>query len=301
MSIILISIFFAISVVTIASAVEKEPTNFVEGVKFDAEFYAPQDEAKNSAALVLGGSEGGIPSRQAQILAKAGFPALALGYFKTSHTPEYLDMIPLEYFDEAIKWLETNPDTQGRKLVVVGSSKGGELALLLASRNTQIRGVVAFVPGSVVFQGIPKVFWPPQSSWSYKGKPLSFVPYDFNQEAEQRNPFEIYRRSLKQQDAVKQAEIPVERINGPILLFSGESDAMWPSTEMCAIIIQRLKEKGFRHKYEHIKYENAGHTLTEYFMMGGTEEGNKKARIDSTRRMLEFLTEISDKQMLKND
>lgn len=294
MSTILLTVLFVLSVVTIATAAETGSTNLVEGVKFDAEFYVPKSKSKNLAVLVLGGSEGGIPRRQAQMLAKEGFPALALGYFKTTQTPGYLDMIPLEYFDEAIMWLEAKPDTQGKKIVVIGSSKGGELALLLASSKAQIRGVVAFVPSSVVFQGIPKVFLPPQSSWAYKGNPLPFVPYDFSQEADPQNLLEIYRHSLKQQDAVKQAGIQVEKINGPLLLFSGTSDAMWPSTEMCEMICSRLKENDFRHKYEHIKYENAGHTLSEYFIMGGTEEGNKMARIDSAHRMLEFLKEISD-------
>ncbi len=68
---------------------------------------------------------------------------------------------------------------------------------------------------------------------------------------------------------------------------------MWPSTEMCEMISPRLKDRDFKHKYEHIKYDKAGHTLNEYSMMGGTKEGNKKAGIESTRRMLEFLDELS--------
>jgi hypothetical protein len=35
--------------------------------------------------------------------------------------------------------------------------------------------------------------------------------------------------------------------------------------------------------------------MTEYFMMGGTEDGNKKARIDSTERTLAFLNKLSTK------
>jgi len=33
--------------------------------------------------------------------------------------------------------------------------------------------------------------------------------------------------------------------------------------------------------------------MMEYYMMGGTEEGNRKARIDSTERMLSFLNKLS--------
>jgi hypothetical protein len=33
--------------------------------------------------------------------------------------------------------------------------------------------------------------------------------------------------------------------------------------------------------------------MTEYYMMGGTEVGNRKARIDSTERMLLFLNKLA--------
>ncbi len=293
---ILVTILFALSVVTIATSAETEASDLIKGVKFDAKFYVPQGESKNVAILVLGGSEGGIPRRRAQMLVKEGFPTLAVGYFKTNQTPKYLDMIPIEYFDEPIKWFEAKPEVRDKKIVVIGGSKGGELALLLASIKPQIRGVIAFVPSSVVFQGIPKVFWPPRSSWSCKNKPLPFVPYDYSKGFDPKKFLGLYQQSLKQEEAVKKAEIQVEKINGPVLLLSGTEDKMWPSVEMCEMICHRLKKKGFKHKYEHVKYDKAGHTLNEYFMLGGTKEGNKKARIDSTRRMLEFLNELSAEQ-----
>jgi uncharacterized protein len=292
----------AFSVSSIGASGKPEAGNPVSGVGFDAELFLPKKDGKRVVVLVLGGSEGGISRQFAQMLAKQGFPALALAYFKTRQTPEYLDMIPLEYFDEVMEWLETKPEFKNKKIVIVGSSKGSELALLLGSKRQEIRGVVAFAPSSVVFQGIPKVFWPPRSSWSQKGDPVPFVPYDpqyyFNH-SEEINEGKLrgyYQESLKNQEAVQKAEIEVEKINGPILLFSGTEDAMWPSTEMCDMICRRLKEKQFQQTFEHVKYDDAGHTLNEYFVMGGTKEGNKKARKDSTRRMLEFLNAISAEQ-----
>ena len=65
-----------------------------------------RERSGKCVVLVLGGSDGGIPSRRAKLLAESGFPALALAYFKTGRTPQYLDMIPLEYFDQPIEWLK---------------------------------------------------------------------------------------------------------------------------------------------------------------------------------------------------
>ena len=265
----------------------------VSGVSFDGEFYPPQGSPKKLGVLVLGGSDGGIPSRRAKLIAEKGFPVLALAYFKTKRTPQYLDMIPLEYFDQPIEWLKKNKHTQGGRIVVIGESKGAELALLLAARKPEISGVVAFVPGAVVFQGIPKDYWPPRSSWSYRGEPIPFVPYDLSNLPDPNNILSIYRNSLKQQEAVRRALIPVSRIKGPILLFSATDDRMWPSVEMSDMIMRTLRDQGFRYPFEHISYDHAGHTMTEHYMMGGTEEGNRKARIDSTERMLLFLNKLS--------
>jgi dienelactone hydrolase len=268
----------------------------VSGVSFDGEFYPPQGSPKKLGVLVLGGSDGGVPSRRAKLIAENGFPVLALAYFKTKRTPQYLDMIPLEYFDQPLEWLIKSKHTRGGGIVVIGESKGAELALLLAARKSEISGVVAFVPSTVVFQGMPKNYWPPRSSWSHRGEPIPFVPYDISNLPDPNNVLSIYRNSLKQQEAVSRALIPVSRIKGPILLFSATDDRMWPSVEMSEMIMRTLKDQDFSYPYEHIPYDHAGHTMTEYYMMGGTEEGNRKARIDSTERMLLFLNKRSSAQ-----
>jgi hypothetical protein len=71
-----------------------------------------------------------------------------------------------------------------------------------------------------------------------------------------------------------------------VLLLSGSKDDMWPSDQMGDAIVARLKAMGFNHPCEHVKYEDAGHTLNEYFMRGGTVEGNRTARIEVTKKML---------------
>jgi dienelactone hydrolase len=178
-------------------------------------------------------------------------------------------------------------------VIVVGESKGAELALTLASRKPEITGVVAFVPSAVVFQGIPKVYWPPRSSWSVGGEPLPFVPYDLTGLADPSDVFAIYRNSLGQAAAVQAATIPVERIKGPVLLFSAGQDAMWPSFDMSETIMGALRRPSFAYPSEHVSYADAGHTMTEYYLMGGTPEGNQAARLDSTARMLAFLERFS--------
>lgn len=202
-------------------------------------------------------------------------------------------MIPLEYFEKAIEDMKTKPENKGKKLVVWGGSKGAELALLLASKYKQINGVIAVVPSSVVFQGLGGK---PVSSWSENGQSIPFVPFaPFDYSKIVNNQYvEVYKLSLEQTDYLSKAEIQVEKINGPVLLLAGKADSMWPSDQMSQMVMKRLDSHKFPHWHKLFSYENAGHTLNDSYLMGGTKEGNANARIDSEKRVLDFLRMISE-------
>lgn len=259
----------------------------------DSKYYPPNGKEKNVAIILIGGSEGGLPNYyNTDRFNKLGYPCLIVGYFGTKNTPDRLEMIPLDYFEEVIKTFKSKPEVQDKKIVIYGGSKGGELALLLASKFKQIQGVIAAVPSFVVFQGIGgrRV-----SSWSYKGEQIPFVPYvpfDYSKIVNSQY-VELYRLSLEQTDAVKKAIISVENINGPILLLTGKEDKMWPSSHMADMIIKRLDEKEFPFWHKHFAYPNAGHNFSENSKLGGKAIGNKQASIDSEKRIFDFLERLS--------
>jgi uncharacterized protein len=217
--------------------------------------------------IYLGGSEGGVPfaahGDRLQPLLELGHPVLCLAYFGVEGLPQSLQRIPLEYFERAFDWLSRQPDIIN-EYAIIGCSKGGELALLLASRYSQVKAVVACVPSHVVWQGIPSGFpkAPIGSSWSYGGQDLPFVPIRFS-------PALIaglmtfrfrkaYENSLLNKKRVAQATIPVEKIGGPVLLISGQEDTLWPSTPMCEQIVDRLTVNRFPFPYQHVAMES-GH------------------------------------------
>lgn len=255
----------------------------------DSIFHSATGPAGNLALILLGGSEGGLPDYyDTNRLTAQGYPCLVAGYFRTRSTPAALELIPLEYFEKLIRDFRARPEVGNKRIVVWGGSKGGELALVLASHFPEIRGVIAAVPSSVVFQGIggKRV-----SSWTSKGKELPFVPfpdYDWSKivNAQYRK---VYQLALEQREFVERASIEVEKIHGPILILSGKADSMWPSSVMGEMIVQRLSARHFKHWYRHYAYEDAGHTLNDSYMMGGTIEGNRKAKTDAALRIQEFL------------
>lgn len=276
--------------------------------------------------ITVGGSGGGLDWETAAALAAHGFAAFALPYFGFEPLPSSLNSIPLEYFERAIAWLGRQPEVDPSRLAIHGTSRGGELALLLASRIPLLRAVVGIVPGNVVWQGTgrpPKGVEAPsrrrnghRSSWTHCGEPLPFVPYRLSwfrvwtaaRLIALRKPVRfvnLHRDSFKQQDIVARAAIEVEKIRAPILLASAGADLIWPSERMAESIEERLAARKFEYEVRHVRNPGAGHALRLphtpattliskiptfgfRFEFGGTPEATAKARVATWRETLDF-------------
>ena len=267
------------------------------------ELYRPAGRPARAAILVLGGSEGGVAgaSHEARDLARHGYVTLALAYFGAPGLPDSLTNIPLEYFKSAIDFLGERPGVDPNRIGVVGTSKGGEAALLVAATYSQVRAVVAGVPSSVAWQGYnPKNPLDAAPSWTLQGKAVSFVPYAMD--APFTSVFDLYRRSLAKLDEHRDALIRVERIAGPVMLACGQADALWPSCPMTEAIVSRLKAERFRFPVQVLEYPGAGHAafgipipagdpaLARLQALGGDAAGNIAARADSWPKALDFLS-----------
>jgi hypothetical protein len=263
--------------------------------------YTPAIKGKLPAVLILGGSEGGLnPAvvREATLIAEQGYVVLQLGYFDVPGRPKNLESLPLEYFKAGIDWLRAQDNVNAARIGIVGTSKGGEAALLVASLYTEVKAVVAGVPSSVVWPGIKGTH--NGSSWSLDGKDLPALPYGF--EGGVTSVFALYEKGLKKLPEHPDTAIAVEKISGPILLICGRSDALWPSCPMSEQIVARLKAQKFRHRYQLLAYDDAGHASSgpplpsdsERLPLlggenGGSPTGTNAARADSWPKLLAFL------------
>ena len=234
--------------------------------------YYPAEGGPFPGVVVLGGSEGRLYEGWAQALASNGFAALTLAWFGYQGLPQELVEIPLEYFDRAAAWMKARPKVQSGGLGLLGGSKGGEAALLAASRNKDFRAVAAMTPAAHMWEGHTMRFFSPDykpvSSWSLGGQPRPFISFQVSpQDKEKEAKGELdsfvffFRDALAKADpeTVRKAAIPVEKIAGPVLLISGTDDRIWPAGEFCAAIQARLKEARFPYEVKHLSIEGGGH------------------------------------------
>ena len=102
-------------------------------------------------AVMLGGSNGGIPEAPAKRLAENGVCAFALGYHGAPGLPSGLVEIPIESLQQGIEWF-SRTYAGGGPVGLMGISKGAELALVLgAQMGERISRIVAVAPSHVVW------------------------------------------------------------------------------------------------------------------------------------------------------
>jgi dienelactone hydrolase len=279
--------------------------------------FFPPGKGPFPAVIIVSGSGGGINEQRAALFVNHGYVSLTLGYFAYQDRQRYLTEIPLEYFEQAARWLQKQPRVDGDRLIITGASRGGELSLLLGATFPLFKAVVANVPSSQVWSGFGGEDGYSKPAWTYHGEPIFFYTPNDEEETDTvstqavQEPISLtpmFLKSLEDEEFIRASTIPVENIKGPILLISGDDDQMWPSTLFCKRVTERLKKTGFTYPYKHCKYAGAGHMIVGGYMplmpnhglhpvdgmdyaFGGNPRGQAFANADSWKQQLQFLKE----------
>jgi dienelactone hydrolase len=267
--------------------------------------------------VLLGGSEGGLHESDAALLAAHGFVVVALAYFRAPGLPPMLVDVPLEHIAATIDRLAAHPRVDPARVVVAGGSKGGEAALLVGAHFPAVRGVVSVVGSGVVTQGIGPgasfldIVSTPVAGWTLGGEPVPYLPHvvpdGVRDAVAQGTPVALRSVFAPALDLPVRAaaEIPVERIDGPVLLLSTQDDQGY-GPAFHEVAAARLAAHG--RVYEHVVYPDAGHLVAAppygpttvsvlpgpgvLFDHGGTPEGTAFAREDAWRRLREFVSAL---------
>lgn len=287
-----------------------------QGVSFVGKLVIPPGRGPFPTLLAFGGSEGGLSGglSYADELVPQGYAVLALAYFREAGLPTALKNLPLEYFDGAMDWVRSRPEVDATRLGVIGASRGGELALLLASRYPELRAAVADAPSGYVWGSTV----PPGAAWASHDAGLPFIPWNG------LNPQQLTTSSGTRAwaltpvfeddiraatDAQKEAaRIPIENAGAAVALFAGADDQLWPSCAMARVAYDKLAATG----HAQLKgdtfdcFEDAGHLVTsvgfpttsalvspgpngELMALGGTPAGIARAGRIRQGKVREFL------------
>jgi len=252
----------------------------VEGDGFVGRLHEPAEDTGRTPVVVVPGSTGaGAVEPWAALWASHGHPAMVVGYLEEPGLPTTLREVPLEALDAGLRHVA---ERYGRPPAVLAFSVGtaGVLAMLATVTEVEVAAVIAAAPSHVVWQALGDGGPPPKaSSWSRAGAGLPWVPIRGEKLLPQmvghtlrrlvsRRPRptalrmrEAYAAGLADEAAVAAAAIPVERIAAPLLLISGDADAMWPGSDMAEAILARRRDAGVGERDEHLRCHDAGHFL----------------------------------------
>ncbi len=277
---------------------------------FVGTLYRPEkDEYPGKAVIMFGGSDGIYPFTRlmAEKYVKRGMAMLALAYWNEPGLPDCFEKIPVEVVEKAALWLWEHGY---EKVGLWGISMGAELALLAGSLMPElISCVTAVCPINICGQGFIKkkgVMLLDCSAFSWRGKEIPWARLRFSRRRVLRDSLRekgVCLRSCYENAvlyAPEEAQIKVENIDGPVLLFYPEYDVMWPSELAAKRITERLKKKDFAHLYKCVSYRYASHMLipvtSRFSMMFKAErkypEKCRQSDTDAFEKTLVFWKEV---------
>lgn len=244
-------------------------------------FAAPAGADHLPTVILLHGSEGGSLAKarsEAQRYAEAGFAAFAMAYFAWPFEADGLPLpgahhnIPIELLERARAWLAERPEADIERIALVGNSKGGEFAMVGAATYGWVRAAVGCVPSDVVWEGYsdafasgdPAVLPPPGqfSSWSYGGRPLTYIPtYASRRDGFLDNTDRYDRARAEFSAEARAARIPIERTTAALFLIGGDRDRTWSSGSMVRSLANAMDAAGRGSQVETFISPTGGHYL----------------------------------------
>ncbi|XP_008847996.1 acyl-coenzyme A thioesterase 3 [Nannospalax galili] len=260
-----------------------------------ATLFLPPGPGPYPGIIDLFGTGGGLLEYRASLLAGKGFAVLALAYYNYDDLPKDMDILHLEYFEEAVNYLLSHPQVKGPGVGLLGISKGGELCLSMASFLKNITAAV-IINGSMVNVGGTLHFKDETLFQVGTNKRRIKVTKDGLRDIVDvlNNPFEgPDQKSL----------IPVERSDTTFLFLVGQDDHNWKSEFYATEASKRLQAHG-KEKPQIICYPKTGHYIEPpYFplckaslhsliggpvMWGGEPRAHAMAQVDAWQQLQTF-------------
>uniref|UniRef100_A0A8C2MN30 Uncharacterized protein n=1 Tax=Cricetulus griseus TaxID=10029 RepID=A0A8C2MN30_CRIGR len=260
-----------------------------------ATLFLPPGNGPFPGIIDLFGIGGGLPEYRASLLAGKGFAVMALAYYNYDDLPKDMDIIHLEYFEEAVNYLLSHPQVKGPGIGLLGISRGGELCLSMASF---LKGITAAV---IINGSLANVV----GKLCYKDETLPPLRVNADRIRVTKDGLsdisDVLSCPIEGPD--QKSIIPVERSDTTFLLLVGQDDRNWKSEFYANEISKRLEAHG-KEKPQVICYPETGHyieppyfpwckaSLHAYFgkpvVFGGEPRAHAMAQVDAWQKLQTF-------------
>lgn len=247
----------------------------VESDGFYGAYWACKDGSDCTVIAMLGDDPEDYMARSAvKCLIRLGVNVLTMSPGKKDYGHHNY---PLERIEKAMAWLKLHGN---EKIGIAGASTTGTLALMAASIFSDISLTIAMPPSDFVWQGFmqgkkdgcKECPIEGESLFSYKGKPLPYMSFCYQQpdywniisEESKRTGNMIASRKLfngsEAAHTITEEEfIKVENIRGKLFLAGAEDDALWDAAKYIHRMEKRLAEKPHSCEVEAVIYEHGTH------------------------------------------
>ncbi len=298
----------------------------IESDDFNGAWYPAGGTSSRGIIIMLGdSSEDRMAKMGAKWLNLQGIHVMAMSPDKKDYGHHNY---PLERFGKAITFMKA----QGcEKLGVVGASTTGMLALLAASYYPELSLTVAISPSDFVMEGFYRdgkdgMTERPgdnESSVSWQGKPLPYLPYAYRhpeywqkiQEESKAGGDKVASRKMfdeseKRHPIQENERIKVENIHGKIIFIGAEDDVLWDTCKYIRRMEKRLGSLPHNSTFESWLYEHGTHfafpqsmlkmmlpvgsgLLVSFMFKAGKEHPKecRETRIDIDRKLKKALAE----------
>ena len=298
----------------------------IESDGFNGAWYPASVQSYRGLIIMLGDSaEDRMAKTGAKWLNEQGIHVMAMSPDKKDYGHHNY---PLERFGKAITFMKA----QGcEKFGVVGASTTGMMALLAASFYPELSLTVAISPSDFVMEGFYRdgkdgMTERPgdnESSVSWQGKPLPYLPYAYRhpeywqkiQEESKAGGDKVASRKMfdeseKRHPIQENERIKVENIHGKIIFIGAEDDVLWDTCKYIRRMEKRLGSLPHDSTFESWLYEHGTHfafpqsmlkmmlpvgsgLLVSFMFKAGKEHPKecRETRIDIDRKLKKALAE----------
>ncbi|XP_063609359.1 acyl-coenzyme A thioesterase 1-like isoform X1 [Penaeus indicus] len=214
--------------------------------------FLPAGEGPFPGVVDMFGTAGGLLEYRSAQLASRGIAALSLAFFAYDDLPKTLEEFNISYFEEAVEFLLKHEKVRGPGVGVIGTSKGGDLALSMA----------AFIPSIIACVTINCYNSPIGVGIRVKDRLYPCLPdHDYQKICLDNEGAVVIRRDVRDPRKSKESTLPIEQSNAAFLFLVGSDDQNIHSEFYAQLACQQLRSHNFQKWFEVCSYPGAGHLL----------------------------------------